>query len=340
MMIEKIMLGSYTRRTSQGIYQALLDTTQKKVTDVTLILPENNPTYLATSHQHCLYTVTKDGENGGIAAYQFQKEGYHFINKVTTKGAPPCYVSVDNKRQVVFSANYHTGDIKVYQILETGGIVLRDTVEHTGNGPHPNQSSSHAHYIDLTPDGNIIVCDLGTDKIYLYDLTADLTFKQLSVTSVTPGSGPRHILCHPTLPFFYVIGELNNSVTCLAYDKEQATLTVKEQYANLSDAAEDASGGAIRMSQDGKFLYTSTRGADIITVFSIQPDGTLSLIQRLSSEGKTPRDFNLTHEDLFLLVGHQDSDNLTLFERNSQTGKLTLCQTDIEAPECVCVLPS
>lgn len=36
-----------------------------------------------------------------------------------------------------------------------------------------------------------------------------------------------------------------------------------------------------------------------------------------------------------MLVGHQESDNLTLFERDSETGKLTLLEKDVYAPEVV-----
>ncbi|MDN6152967.1 MAG: beta-propeller fold lactonase family protein, partial [Tetragenococcus halophilus] len=51
-----------------------------------------------------------------------------------------------------------------------------------------------------------------------------------------------------------------------------------------------------------------------------------------------PRDFNLDPTEQFIVCGHQKSDYLSLFERNSQTGELTLISKDFYAPECVCVL--
>ena len=40
-----------------------------------------------------------------------------------------------------------------------------------------------------------------------------------------------------------------------------------------------------------------------------------------------------------MVVGHQDSDNLTLFEREIKTGMLNIVEKDIEAAEVVCVHP-
>lgn len=42
----------------------------------------------------------------------------------------------------------------------------------------------------------------------------------------------------------------------------------------------------------------------------------LSHIQTIDTFGSVARDFNLSSDDKFLIVGHQESDNLVLFERN------------------------
>ncbi len=81
-----------------------------------------------------------------------------------TTGAPLCYVAVDEARQLVYGANYHLGEVRVYKIQANGSLRLTDTVKHTGSGPRPEQSSSHVHYSDLTPDGRLVTCDLGTDE--------------------------------------------------------------------------------------------------------------------------------------------------------------------------------
>ncbi|MDR0786079.1 MAG: lactonase family protein, partial [Treponema sp.] len=68
---------------------------------------------------------------------------------------------------------------------------------------------------------------------------------------------------------------------------------------------------AIKLDADARFLYTSNRGRDGITVFGVQDSGLLKYAGIFPSGGKTPRDFALVGD--FLLVCHQDSDNLVVF---------------------------
>ena len=40
----------------------------------------------------------------------------------------------------------------------------------------------------------------------------------------------------------------------------------------------------------------------------------------------------------FVLVAHQDSDNITIFKRDQQTGKLTYTGQSVNVPAPVCVI--
>lgn len=84
-----------------------------------------------------------------------------------------CYVAVDEARQLVYGANYHLGEVRVYKIQADGSLRLTDTVKHNGSGPRPEQASSHVHYSDLTPDGRLVTCDLGTDEVTVYDVIGE-----------------------------------------------------------------------------------------------------------------------------------------------------------------------
>lgn len=98
------------------------------------------------------------------------------------------------------------------------------------------------------------------------------------------------------------------------------------------------SGSAVKVTKDGKFLYGSNRGDNSIVVFAIAEDGrSLTFIERVDTYGDFPRDFSLNPSEEFLVCAHQNSDNLTLYQRDAQTGKLTLLQKDVFAPEAVCV---
>jgi 6-phosphogluconolactonase len=61
------------------------------------------------------------------------------------------------------------------------------------------------------------------------------------------------------------------------------------------------------------------------------------MIQNVPSEGVQPRDFNLSSDDDYLVVGNMESNSLALFNRNKETGKLTLVQKDVYIPEPTCI---
>ncbi|GMA47801.1 lactonase family protein [Tetragenococcus muriaticus] len=337
-MIEKILLGTYTRGKSRGIYSAQLDTENKNLSDLALVAQETSPTYLAKSKTNYLYNVTTVDDKGGVAAYD---PSFNYLNAVTEEGAPLCYIAVDNDRQLVYGANYHKGEVNVYQILADGSLKASDAVYHDEpTGPHENQDHAHAHYANLTPDNRLAVCDLGTDRIYTYNVSDEGKLTEIAVFEAPAGTGPRHLTFHPNEKYAYLFGELDSTVTILSYDKASGQFNQIGKISTLPEDYHDFNGGAaIRITSDGKFLYVSNRGHNSITVFTVNNDGdSLSFLQNIASNGDFPRDFNLDPTEQFIVCGHQKSDNLSLFERNEQTGELKLISSDFYAPECVCVL--
>lgn len=295
-----------------------------------------SPTYLAKSKAENLYTVTTVDGLGGAGAYD---STYQFLNAVTEEGAPLCYVAVDETRQLVYGANYHKGEVNVYRILDNGGIEAVESLYHQEEtGPHKNQDHAHVHYTDLTPDQRLVVCDLGTDRVYTYDVAENGKLTLAATFVAEPGTGPRHLVFHPTQPIAYLFGELDSTVSVLAYQENGSFEKLQKISTLPEDFTGENGGAAIRISNDGRFLYTSNRGHNSIAVFEISSNGEqLSAIQNISTEGDFPRDFALNSTNEFLVCANQNSDNLTLFTRDAQTGKLTLLQKDIYAPECVCV---
>lgn len=339
-MLQKIILGSYTKRDSKGIYSVELDTEKKELTHLISIIEEDNPTFLDKSNQHVIYSVSKDGSLGGVASYKKETDGHFtFLNRITEEGAPPCYVAVDEERQLVYGANYHKGVITSYQIKSDGSLSLSDRIEHKGSGPHENQTSPHAHYSDLTPDNRLVACDLGNDTVYTYDVSTEGKLTEVAQFSAEPGVGPRHMVFHPNNQVAYLFGELSSEVIVLSYSPETGAFTQQQVISTLPDSYSEFNGGAaIRISKDGKFLYASNRGHNSLVVYNVSEDGlTLSLIQHISVEGDFPRDFDITPDQQFVCVANQNTDNLTLFERDDISGKLTLLQKDFYAPEIVCI---
>ena len=119
---------------------------------------------------------------------------------------------------MVFGANYHKGEVLIYQLTDDGQLKLLNTVKRSGSGPHPNQDQSRVHFAGLTPDKHLIVCDLGTDSVATYSLSNDGSVKLIDNYQASPGAGSRHIVFHPSLKVAYLICELNSTVEVLIYD--------------------------------------------------------------------------------------------------------------------------
>lgn len=339
-MTEDFLIGTYTKKNSQGMYAVTLDTNQQKLVNDRVIVKSEKPAYLQVGHHHLVFAVRQEGDQGGVASYQIMNGQATLIDKSLSAGAPPAYVGLDSKRHLLFSANYHTATINVYQISTDGSLNLTDSVTHQGpTGPAPEQADGpHPHFADLTPDGRLAVCDLGMDLLVIYNISDDGRLTANSQYKFEPGFGTRHLVFHPNGQYVYVLGELSSKLAVLKYNDHDASFTHLQTIKTIPETWTAHNGSAaIHISNDGRFIYTSNRGENTIAVFSIQDDFTVQHVQSISTEGDFPRDFELSADESFLVASNQNSDNLTLYSRNANNGKLTLLQKDVVSPEPVCV---
>ncbi|MBF0699308.1 lactonase family protein [Streptococcus danieliae] len=333
-MFDTLYFGTYTKRDSKGIYTAKLDLSTGQLSALKLLTPETSPTYLTFNPKGQLYSVAGQNGQGGIGAYTLTGD---LLNHVLEDGASLCYVAYDGPRQLVYGSNYHKGQVTAYRIEEDGSLTLVDSVNQEGSGPHPNQGSSHVHFSDLTPDKYLVTCDLGADRVTTYAVADSGKLTPITHYQAQSGSGPRHLVFHPHFKMAYLACELNSTVETLVYDGVGDFDYLSQQTTLPVDYQGDNAVGAIRMSQDGKFVYVSNRGHNSITVFKVLADGNLQQVQIVPSQGDFPRDFNFSSDQNFLIVVHQESDNATVFKRDPQTGRLELLTSDFYVPEAVFV---
>lgn len=334
-MSQSIYFGTYTKKESKGIYKAQFDPETGSLSDLELVAAEPNPTFIAFSEKGNLYSVGAQDGKGGIASFTAD---FQPLNHVVEEGAPLCYVSVDDKRQLVYGANYHKGQVLVYKIEGDGQLSLIDQYTHEGKGPHKNQASPHVHFADLTPDQYLITCDLGTDSLHTYEVSDQGKLTLLHHYQTAPGAGPRHLVFHPHHKIAYLINELNATIDVLFYDG----MGEFEHFQTVSTLPEDYDGqkwaSAIKLSADGKFLYASNRAHNSIAVFEVIADGSLKLIEIVPTDGLNPRDFTLSPDQHYLIAAHQDSPNATVFKRDPETGRLSSLSHDFYVPEAVCTV--
>lgn len=333
--------GTYTRESSKGIYRFVLDTEKGQLGEVEVAAEVGSPTYLALSDdKKHLYSVAQKDDLGGVAAYEINSESgeLRYINNQLAAGAPPCHLEVTGSNLV--TGNYHAGIVDLFQVDEQGALEEKAfAVQHEGSGPHERQESPHVHYTAHTPDGKyIVVADLGTDELVTYKIE-DKQLVKLHTLNVKAGSGPRHIAFHPNQKTAYLLTELASEVVVLDYHAEDGSFTEKQSISAIpADFTETNDAGAIHISSDGKFVYTSNRGQNSIAVFSVnEENGELSFVEHKFTGGEWPRDFMIDPSENYLVVANQHTGNLVLFSRDQETGKLTQLDSEIAVPEAVCV---
>ncbi len=332
-MSYKVLFGSYTKAESKGLYSASLSD-EGKLNNLKNVAEIGSPTYFAVSKAGLLYAVDKQGGKGGISVWDTSKDPFQKTDEQIADGSSPAYVFVDERRQLVITGNYHKGLVSVFKI-DGQKLIPTDDFQNEGQGPRPEQESSHVHFTALTPDDRLVVVDLGTDELLTFKLSDDGKLSDLIRFETEKGYGPRHIRFSRDGKHAFLLGELSSQLSVLDYADGKFSL-VSTVSTIPADWTQHNGAAAIRLSNDYRFIYTSNRGYNSIAVFAVSKDTeSVKLIQEISTEGDFPRDFNLTADGKYLLVVNQNTNNASSYAIDNASGKLTLVEKDIYVPESV-----
>ena len=341
--------GTYTGKNSKGIYVFRFNASTGKLTPMGLAAESNNPSFLAIHQNHrFLYAAIEVGEmngekTGAVAAYAIDhKTGkLTFLNQVSSHGTGPCHVTVDKTGKTVFVANYDGGSVAAFPIGADGKLhEASSAIQHHGSSVNKErQEAPHAHCIKPSPDNRfVLAADLGLDEVVVYRFDAakgTLTPNDPPFGKTPPGAGPRHFGFSPDGRFVYVINEIQCTASTFEYDAKRGALRLKDTISTLPDGhkvTNDDSTAEIRVHPSGKFVYGSNRGHDSIAVFAVDAaEGTLTPVERVPTQGKTPRGFEIDPTGSYLIAANQDSDTLVVFKIDATTGKLTPTGQKIEA---------
>jgi 6-phosphogluconolactonase len=352
---EYIYTGSFSGEGSKGLQVFEFDRVTGILTEIQVVDDRAGSNFQAIHpNGEVLYSVSDDRFDdeepyGTISAYRIDREtGFlELMNEQSVQGRGTAHVSVDPLGNFVYVSNYSEGNLAVYQVYDDGSLSEAvDIVQHEGSSVNTNrQRAPHVHSIIPSDDGRFIyVSDLGIDKIKIYEV--DRESGELSPASVPyfenePGSGPRHFTFHPNGEFAYSAEELSVTVAVLSVDPETGALEQVQRLSLLPDGVEpDASISAadIHTSPDGRFLYASVRGEDLISIFSIEPEtGLLDVVGYESAIGGHPRNFMVDEKGEFLLIANRDNDHVVVFRRDQETGEIEFTGIETEVPVAVCV---
>ena len=282
--------------------------------------PMEMPMYMVEKNGRMHILLREPFENSkmsGYLSYDVCEDGslYNPSDVVSTGGEVACHILAAD--EAIYAVNYVSGSVSK---------VGERTVTHTGKGPHPvRQTSPHTHFVGTTPDGeHILVTDLGTDSVYLYD--KDLN--EEGRITVPSGEGARHLIISDDGRYMFVANELGSSVSSYRYDKGEFSYI--ETVSTLPDGFDEFNLVAAIRYEDGK-VYVSNRGHNSIAVFDFSKEK-LTRKGIYSCGGKSPRDFII--EGDFIICTNERGNTVTVLSKED----MTLLHTEENIPSPLCAL--
>ena len=309
-------IGTYTTGRSQGIYRFTFDPDTGALSEPILFAAVRNPKCVARKGSILASAIELEGR-AGVALWDARHPCTPPFSMCCPEKQTPCHLRFSGSS--LLAANYHEGLFTVYR-TDSHNLSCATQIA-CGEKAGCHQS--------LGRRGFILVPCLEQDQVRIFDRK----FSPRGVILFPAGSGPRHGIFHPKDRTLWMVTERSHELYHFNYADtryqllQQVSILPKDhpEYAASTTAA-------IRLSPDGRFLYTSTRGADIMSVFALDADGA-HLIQQVPCGGKHPRDFILSDDGRYVLVLCRDSDDLFSFPRDAETGKLGEIVSHIHVPE-------
>lgn len=189
---------------------------------------------------------------------------------------------------------------------------------------------SRLHAVVASPSGELLaVCDKGMDKIYTYriDRAQGRLVRLNEWTAPEVACFPRYAAFHPAGGVLYVNNENLALLNCFHYDETTGALERFDSVYLLDRDPGPVDGkpvGAqdILVHPNGRTLYCTLCGLNLIVVCRIGNDGAPRPVQHVNARGILPRGLALSPDRRFLLSGNMVSGDVTVFAADGE-GLLT-----------------
>lgn len=292
----------------------------KNWTKASAFEPLENPSYLLINkRQDRLYCI--HGDRSEISAFSIDPfyGSLNFINQVSTGGANPVHLAFDADETHIMVSNHISSSVAMIPVdPNTGGLLARsDIYEITQKvGPHRvEQPFPKPHANPLHRNGRFYVPDKGTDCILsIKAVSGKIHQHDVLVSQLRESSGPRHITFHPQLDLAYCVNELDSTLATFSIEQNGSLKPISIlPVVEASFTAFNRAAG-ITINCTGTRLFTSNRGEDSVSVFTLDAKGLPSFSYSIPTGGKTPRFIDVDTFMGYLHVANEDSDSITTFK--------------------------
>lgn len=301
--------GTYTAKSSQGIYSFSFE--DGRLSSSQLFCEIKDPKYL-TKKDNCLITVADFDYESGVALINAEGD---IKNKIAFEKRTSCFITSEDDD--IYTANYHTGVVTHLKLVQDELKFINSIQIQDGAG---------CHQILVFHERILVPC-LFLDRVFIFDRS----LKKIGSIHFNANTGPRHGVFSKDGKYLYLVSELSNELFVIETDEwniiHQIPVLMSKEI-HVRDTA------AIRLSDDEKFIYVSTRTKDVISVIELE-DHKPTVIQTVSCGGKHPRDFVLLGQ--YLLCANKNTNEVVSFKINDD-GTLGKIVDRIEVPEVVALI--
>lgn len=237
------------------------------------------------------------GVGNTVATLDLDGSGAPALQAMTTDvGSAPTYIGLFENDSVIATAYFGADEIKTHDV--------------SGAAPHPENATlataARPHAAFPGPGGRIYVPHRDADVVRWFTINNDGDPVLDDEVAAPAGAGPRHIAFTPDGAFAYVVNEMGNSVSSHTVAGD-GTLTRFETVPGIANPVAGTDTGAdVHVTPDGKFVYASFRGRDVLAMFSIGGDGSLTSLGTVATEAR-PREFDVSPDGRFVVACGQDS---------------------------------
>ncbi len=309
--------GSVFRGKGRGIEIYSMDVESGTVTHLSRNRETSNTSWIECSADgKTLYAVNEldefEGkETGAVSSYLIEEDrSLKLCRTLSSGGRAPCHLGISPDGRGMAVANYISGNLVLYRLKGDGMFEQSQQIELEGKGPDSiRQAGPHAHCVLFDRTGShLLVTNLGDDTIHVF------TYKK-DESKIEEGS-----------------------VSTLSYQKTSGWLTcIQNSPVNEWKNEGDRDAAGLVLSPDGQNLYVTTRNINRLTGFHRAPQtGLLKYIQSIKTDGVNPRSLAIAPNGKWLVVGNQDTDNITIYKRDSEDGNLHVTEKlQVNTPVCV-----
>ena len=236
--------------------------------------------------------------------------------------ASTCFITVAPGGRDLYSASYGSGRLDRVPLPGTEGGAARTY-----------ETGQNAHCAVVSPDGRFLYAtSLGDDRISWFPADGGAADDGVRTPSghvaAEPGSGPRYLRLNGAGDRAYVVHELSGTIAVYAREAEDGRLELLQRVSAVeglglgpgavrSSTSPDPGPRVIwaadlRLTPDGRFLYTTERSSSTLACFAVREGGLLELVGRIGTETQ-PAGAAIDPSGRFLLVCGEVSAHVTCY---------------------------